>query len=269
MSETHQNIDQANITPALDILLMDYAAGALDEALGLFLDSYLYRSQSARQRLKAYTELGGALLCGQCAPAAMHENSLHRVLEQLDVRPTATHSETQRRTTPENSAATHRSLKDERIEQLPAPLRSAIAAHNKNTRWMPFLPGMSFIEVKPQNAQCRSRVRIIHMRPGARTPPHIHQGLELTYVIDGAFSDDGVYYDTGSLVIHEAADNHTYHSDNSSHPRPDHSSHHHDKSNHAHAPVACAERGCLCITATDAPIRFTKGWARLFNPLIK
>ena len=71
-------------TALYDILVMDYACGALDESLSLLMAAHLTLSPEARRRMAMLDCLGGALMDECCEPVAMLEHSLQSVLGRLD-----------------------------------------------------------------------------------------------------------------------------------------------------------------------------------------
>lgn len=211
-------------------LMMDYASGALDEGLALVMASYVSLSPYARDQLRAMESIGGALLCNDCTPAKMNSDSLDAVLAQLDDEMTR--------------QDTHKADFDfPYAAKIPAPVMQRLAAQSrKQPRWTKAFKGMEVIDV-PLSRQTTSHVRLMKVAPGIETPEHSHQGMELTLVLDGAFTDETGSYGAGAILLH----------DDESH----------------HAPVACPKQGCICVVATESPVRFTRGWMKLLNPFLK
>ena len=86
-----------------------------------------------------------------------------------------------------------------------------------------------------------TQCEFIYMSPGSKTPMHRHEGSEITLVLDGSFSDSSGTYGPADFIVREGEDE--------------------------HQPVS--EEGCLCFAVLDKPLTFTRGLARLFNPLNK
>ncbi len=80
-------------------------------------------------------------------------------------------------------------------------------------------------------------VRLLSIPPGQAVPEHGHRGLELTLVLQGSFGDATGSFGVGDL---EVAD-----------------------SGLEHVPVAGPGATCICLAATDAPLRFRSILARL------
>jgi putative transcriptional regulator len=95
---------------------------------------------------------------------------------------------------------------------------------------------------------CRSRLdlnegelhtSLLHIDPKGNVPPHTHKGFELTLLLDGSFEDELGTYIKGDFIWL-------------------------DKS-HTHTPET--KNGCLCYTVSSNALQFTKGLARILNPI--
>jgi len=86
-------------------------------------------------------------------------------------------------------------------------------------------------------------LRLLYIPPGRAVPDHGHGGLELTLVLQGSFSDAAGAFGVGDVEV--AAED------------------------VQHVPVAGAGLPCICIAASDAPLRF-RGWLpRLLQPVFR
>lgn len=84
-----------------------------------------------------------------------------------------------------------------------------------------------------------TQCEFIYMKPGSQVPVHRHQGNEITLVLDGSFSDELGHYRKSDFVLRSRE--------------------------HQHQPMS--EEGCLCFAVLDSPLTFTRGLARLMNPI--
>ena len=104
--------------------------------------------------------------------------------------------------------------------------------------WKQLGAGISQADVKiDDEAHCS----FLYMKPGSQTPVHKHQGTETTLVLDGSMSDELGEYNKSDFILRTNNDTHQ--------PR--------------------TEEGCLCFSVLDSPLTFTKGLARLLNPINK
>lgn len=93
------------------------------------------------------------------------------------------------------------------------------------------------------SADAEGSLRLLYIPPGRAVPEHSHGGLELTLVLQGSFSDSEGRFGQGDVEIaHDDID---------------------------HQPVAGPEGPCICLAATDAPLRFRAMIPRLLQPLFR
>lgn len=85
-------------------------------------------------------------------------------------------------------------------------------------------------------------VRLLHIPGGRAMPEHGHNGLELTLVLQGAFSDETGRFARGDVELGLPEMEHT--------------------------PVAEAGLPCICLAATDARLRFNSLIPRLMQPFL-
>nr|WP_319948699.1 ChrR family anti-sigma-E factor [uncultured Shimia sp.] len=86
-------------------------------------------------------------------------------------------------------------------------------------------------------------IRLLSIPPGQAMPDHGHGGLELTLVLQGSFKDETGRFGVGDIEI---GDEHL-----------------------EHTPVASAGAPCICLAATDAPLRFNALLPRLLQPFFR
>jgi len=208
-----------------ECLMQEYVAGTLDAAQDLILRAHVSLSPEAAARALSCEELVSAMIEKYCAPVAMQDSSLKDVLGRLDER------------APEGQAEQPETVHG---NIFPAPLKSVAGGSPDDLSWSGLFPGMQGCRL--ELACPTSTARFLRAEPGVSSPHHSHGGLELTLVLDGAFSDETGDYQRGDLVITDEELDHT--------------------------PTACPERGCLCLVVTSAPIRL-KGWKALLNPFLR
>lgn len=86
-------------------------------------------------------------------------------------------------------------------------------------------------------------LRLLYIPPGKAVPEHGHRGLELTLVLQGSFSDSEGSFQRGDVeTAHDDVD---------------------------HQPIAGGSVPCICLAATDAPLRFHSMVPRLLQPLFR
>ncbi len=205
-----------------DPLLMAYAAGQLPEAFNLVVATHVSLCDECRSRLGAFDAVGGALI-EEVDEISMGEAALDAALSRIDGLPQATRAE------PLKSAGI-----------FPAPLADYIGGDLSAVRWRRIGGGVKQA-ILPTGSNASAR--LLYIPAGTAVPDHGHRGLELTLVLQGAFTDANDRFGRGDIEIADEELEHT--------------------------PVALAGQDCICLAATDAPLRFRSMLPRLAQPLFR
>jgi putative transcriptional regulator len=123
---------------------------------------------------------------------------------------------------------------------LPAPLADYVGGDLSSVRWQRIGGGVKQA-ILPTAKDATAR--LLYIPGGVAVPDHGHRGMELTLVLQGAFADDNDRFDRGDIEIADEDLEHT--------------------------PVALAGQDCICLAATDAPLRFRSLIPRLAQPLFR
>ncbi len=177
-----------------EVLLMEYAAGALDEACALLAATYVALCPEARRYYRRCEQIGGILMEYDCRPVRMHQDSLQHVLDRLD---------TAGSETPEPASA----APDRHDAPFPAPLQQHLDREPRAPRWKRFGQGMQYMVLNTMAGEYSAQ--LVRMAPGAKAPRHSHPGIEMTLVLEGGFSDEYGHYQAGDLVIADDGIEHT------------------------------------------------------------
>lgn len=122
---------------------------------------------------------------------------------------------------------------------LPSPLRAAVNAL-PDTRWRLLAPGIRQIDLNP-GARGSGSSRLFRISPGTTLPHHGHAGIELTLILQGSFTDEVGRFQVGDLAELE--------------------------DDVVHQPIVDSAEDCICLIATEAPLRFSSLLGRLMQPL--
>jgi len=177
-------------------------------------------------------------LCAECrARLTAHESAGGAVLEAL---PGAAPSAGLRdRVMAALDAPTPRETPTPRRSGIfPAPVMAALKG--QPPRWKTLGGG---VRQQILHVDGEGSVRLLYIPPGVAVPDHGHGGLELTLVLQGAFRDETGAFGTGDVEIAGPELEHT--------------------------PVADLGLPCICLAATDAPLRFHALIPRLLQPLFR
>ncbi|MAU52093.1 MAG: transcriptional regulator [Roseovarius sp.] len=123
---------------------------------------------------------------------------------------------------------------------LPAPLRDYVGGDLESVRWRPI--GMGVKQAILPTAT-DATARLLYIPAGAAVPDHGHRGTELTLVLQGAFLDETARFGRGDIEVADQAVE--------------------------HMPVADIGEDCICLAATDAPLRFRGVIPRLAQPFLR
>lgn len=201
-----------------DAMIAAYAAGNLSHAFSMVVASHLSICRDCQAALGAHQSAGGALL-EQSERAGISGDLKANVMALLDAP-----------VTPEpvyDASGIY-----------PGPVMQALkgAAPRWKTLGMGVRQSILF-EGEGGSA------RLLYIPAGQAVPDHTHNGLELTLVLQGSFSDETGRFTAGDVEIADEDLEHT--------------------------PVADAGDPCICLAATDAPLRFNAFMPRLLQPLFR
>lgn len=204
-----------------DALLMGYAAGALPEAFNLVMATHISVCDECRARMHSFDAIGGEIVATtETAPLA--DGCLAATLALIAA------SGTEPAPRPAMSGI------------FPQPLRDYVGGDLDAVKWRRVGGGVSQALLKTRDA---ATVRLLRIPGGVAVPDHGHRGLELTLVLQGAFSDATDQFGAGDVEIADEA--------------------------MVHKPVAEAGVDCICLAATDAPLRFSGLMPRLVQSIFR
>lgn len=201
-----------------DNLLAAYAAGNLPHPFAVVVATHVSMCLECRAALGAHQAVGGAILDMSNSvglSGALRTNVLAMLDDPIVPEPNFSQSGI-----------------------YPGPVMEMLKG--KSPRWKKLGTG---VRQSILSADDQGSVRLLYIPPGQAVPDHSHNGMELTLVLQGSFSDDTGQYGVGDL---EVADEHL-----------------------EHTPIADAGAPCICLAATDAPLRFNSFMPRLLQPLFR
>lgn len=122
----------------------------------------------------------------------------------------------------------------------PKPLQDYVGGDLKDVKWRSVGMGVqqSILKTAPG-----ATVRLLRIPAGAAVPDHGHKGTELTLVLQGAFQDETDSFARGDVEVADEDLN--------------------------HMPIAALGEDCICLAATDAPLRFNSWLPRLAQPFLR
>ena len=109
----------------------------------------------------------------------------------------------------------------------PTPLQDYVGGDLDDVRWRSVGGGVMQAVLKTRG---EGKVRLLSIPGGTAMPDHGHRGTEMTLVLKGAFSDEFDRFARGDVEV--------------------------ANEDLSHTPVAEEGEDCICLAATDAPLRF-------------
>ncbi len=122
----------------------------------------------------------------------------------------------------------------------PAPLQDYVGGDLPAVKWRSVGGGVRQAVLSRSK---KSSVRLIRIPGGVRMPDHGHRGMEMTLVLKGAFRDEHDRFGRGDVEIANEDMHHT--------------------------PIAEEGEDCICLAATDAPLRFNAFIPRIAQPFLR
>ena len=122
----------------------------------------------------------------------------------------------------------------------PGPLADYIGGGLAQVRWQKLGGGVRQAILSTSR---EATARLLHIPGGVAVPDHGHRGTELTLVLQGAFRDESDRFARGDVEVADASVEHT--------------------------PVAEPGADCICLAATDAPLKFNALLPRLAQPFFR
>lgn len=123
-------------------------------------------------------------------------------------------------------------------DDVPAPLAEFIDKPYEELNWKRMAPGFSYIDLPCQGT---GAIKLLCIAPGKAVLPHTHTGNELTVVLQGSFVDEIGRFTSGDIADLDQEIE--------------------------HQPLVDSQENCICLIATDGPLKFTTLLGRIFQPL--
>ncbi|MEO1733230.1 MAG: ChrR family anti-sigma-E factor [Pseudomonadota bacterium] len=203
---------------------MAYSAGTLPEAFNLMVASHVSLCDECRARVETFDMLGGAVLDEPVSNGvSLSDGSLDATLALIA-----------------GGLAIEPRISHRRDSILPTPLQEYVGGSLTDVNWRPIGMGVKQA-ILPTSSDASAR--LLYIPAGAAMPDHGHKGIELTMVLQGAFSDEHDTFERGDVEI---ADEHIH-----------------------HTPVADISEDCICLAVSDAPLQFKSLLPKIAQPFLR
>ncbi|ANK79589.1 MAG: transcriptional regulator [Rhizobiales bacterium NRL2] len=123
-----------------------------------------------------------------------------------------------------------------------APLGQLLPERLSDIRWRTVGPGIRQARLG-ETGRDPEGLKLLKIAPGRSVPRHTHRGHEMTLIVSGSYTDELGRFQAGDIADLDGEVD--------------------------HQPVSDTGEDCICIIATDAPLRF-EGWVpRLMQPFVR
>jgi len=228
-----------NINHHLDeATLFSYVAGALSQGMALVVASHISICDSCRERVFETEAIGGALLDdvvndnspdSSSVSVKVNETALEQVLACLDEEAPVT---TPGKIPPDGESTLGNT------SEVPAPLRDYIGGSLNAVQWKRLSSGFYYFDVFSEQ---RGICRLLKVAPGKSILHHGHHGNELTLLLRGSYADEVGRFAQGDIAdLDDQIE---------------------------HQPLVDGDENCICLVATDYPLRFTTLLGKVIQPM--
>lgn len=227
--------------------LVSYCAGSLPRGLAVVAGAHLQLCAACRTQLRHAERIGGLLMHGQMtkvAPAPlvqaqMAERTAALTADQAAPQPAHRLAMLARLDEPAPATAAPLPNVVDDADLLPVSLHPWFGQRYSQLPWRRLMPGVRMVRATDQG---KGSLVMFSITPGTAMPVHSHGRSELTLVLKGAYRDALGQFGPGDIAdLDETIE---------------------------HQPVAWGEAPCVCVAATDAPLRFSGLIPRLMQPFI-
>lgn len=212
--------------------LLSYAAGSMSQAMALVVASHISMCPECRERVKQSEAIGGMLL-DSLDTVTIPDDALEQVLKAI---------EGDSQETGFSASVLQAPVKDsvEPFDDLPKPLAEVIGGSLDNVDWKCIVPGVYYRDL-PFKTERGGVSRLLRIAPGKAMLPHSHDGNELTLILRGSFSDEMGRFTAGDIADLD--------------------------SEIEHQPLVDSDEDCICLIATDAPLKFSTLLGKIVQPI--
>jgi putative transcriptional regulator len=121
---------------------------------------------------------------------------------------------------------------------LPKPLAMMLEQGEEGLPWRRLVPGIQQIKMDTHDGE----LRLLKIQPGVSIPIHTHHGSEMTLILKGSYSDELGRFKAGDVADLDPTIE--------------------------HQPITDGAEPCICLIATDAPMKFQGLLPKLLQPFV-
>ncbi|MFK8081345.1 MAG: ChrR family anti-sigma-E factor [Granulosicoccus sp.] len=209
-----------------DETIQDYAAGSLSASMETLVACHLTVCSKCRQKAEIADRIGGSLLGeGETATVDM---SAKELLAKAAMMP--------------QHAAPSATRGAPAVSGVPRPLARLLPTTLQELDWRRIGPGIKQHNLSDQHRKFGA-FQLLHLDPGVVLSAHSHNDRELTYLVQGSYTDE-----LGRFAVGDIADL--------------------DGHEESHQPVVDSEVPCIALIATHSPVKYSGMWGKIMQPFV-
>lgn len=209
-----------------DETIQDYAAGSLSASMEVLVTCHTTVCSHCRQRVALAENIGASFFddVDTCEVGA----SARDILERAQM-------------IPEHSKPLT-SNEREPVKGVPRPLGRILPAPLDEIEWRRIGPGISQHNLSTQHRR-HGAFQLLHLEPGTVLSAHSHNDRELTYLVQGSYTDEIGQFKAGDIADLD---------------------HGHD----THQPIVDSDIPCIALIATQSPVRYSGMLSKIMQPFV-
>lgn len=209
-----------------DETIQDYAAGTLSMSMETLVACHLTVCSHCRQKADMAEKIGGAFIA-DVEPVGV-SLSPAELLKRAAMMPEHSAPSAQKREIVANG--------------VPRPLARLLDAPLEELDWRRIAPGIKQHNLSNQHRK-HGAFQLLHLEPGVVLSAHSHNDRELTYLVQGSYTDEIGQFKAGDIA---------------------------DLDGHqeTHQPVIDSEEPCIALIATHSPVNYTSVIGKIMQPFV-
>lgn len=209
-----------------DETIQDYAAGALSAPMETLVACHLTVCSQCRNKAQTADHIGAALL-GEAAPVEVATSAADLLARAALM--------------PAHSSPKMRGSSD-LVKGIPRPLARLLPTSLDELDWRRIAPGIRQHNLSDQHRKYGA-FQLLHLEPGVTLSAHSHNDRELTYLVQGSYTDEIGQFKQGDIAD---LDGHV----------------------HEHQPVVDSEEPCIALIATQSPVNYSGVLGKIMQPFV-
>lgn len=124
---------------------------------------------------------------------------------------------------------------------VPKPLARLLPTSLAELPWKSFGPGLKQYNLGNQPRK-EGAFKLLWLDSGSKMSKHTHNHRELTFILSGSYSDEMGHFKAGDIADLSA--------------------------DHHHTPLVDSDAPCICLIATDSPVKFDSLFGKMMQPFV-